>query len=205
MLPRLEALGHNPDLQIAAWNLSVLMKQQLAKHQKQRDLVSIRRNKIDPNSIQAFILAFSEHLVALQYVYDFNLDGLMFLRVKDITELKSSATGAFQKGLLKQEGLLQRVPFGARFQLDNWGSLIAQLSKEHQFLIIERERAGSALFIGTILEVAKSEVHGRYFSGAAKWGKTPDKLKFKDITSCQVGTNYLRFYQRHFKRHGSET
>jgi hypothetical protein len=178
------------------------MKQQLAKHQKQRDLVSIRRDEIDPNAIQAFILASSEELVALQYVYDFNLDGLMFLRVEDITEVKSSATGSFQKGLLEQEGLLARVPFGATFRLGNWTSLISQLSNEHEIMILEREFvADSALFIGTILKSTETEVHGRYFSGAARWAKSPERLKCKDITSCQVGTNYTNFYQRYFKRH----
>jgi hypothetical protein len=182
--------------------LERMKKRPLAKHQKQQDLVSIRRSKIDANFIQAFVLDSSDELVALQYVYDFNLDGLMFLRVEDITEIRSSVTDKFQKVLLEEEGLLQRVPFEANFELCNWNSLISQLSKEHELMILERERlAESDLFIGGILKVAKTDVHGRYFSGAANWAKEPEKLKLKDITSCQVGTNYINVYQRHFKRH----
>ena len=179
-----------------------MKQQQITKHQKQRDLVSIRRDEIDANSIQAFILDSSEELVALQYVYDFNLDGLMFLRVSDVTEVKSTATDRFQRGLLEQERVLERVPFGATFELGGWNSLISQLSREHELMILEREcGADGDLFIGAIVKVAKTEVHGRYFSGAAKWAKSLEKLKFKDITSCQVGTNYINVYQRHFSRH----
>jgi hypothetical protein len=178
-----------------------MKQQQIAKHRKQRDLVSIERAEIDVNSIQAFILDCSEELVALQYVYDFHLDGLMFLRVQDITEIKCSATDEFQKRLLDQEGLLERVQFGLGFELGNWASLIAQLSREHEFMILERELvADSDLFIGAILKVTKTEVHGRYFSGAAKWAEAPEILKVKDITSCQVATNYINVYQRHFSQ-----
>jgi hypothetical protein len=178
-----------------------MKRDQITKHQKQRDLVSIRREKIDENAIQGFILDSSEELLALQYVYDFNLDGLMFLRVEDITEMKSSTTNKFQKELLEKEGLLKKVPFGATFDLNHWRSLIAQLSDENEFMILEREALEEPdLFIGVILKATKTGVQGRYFSGAANWSESPEKLRFEDITSCQVGTNYINVYQRYFQR-----
>jgi hypothetical protein len=57
-----------------------------------RDLVSIERSNIDQNSIQAFVLASSDELIVLQYVYDFTLNGLMVLRTKDVTKVRCSAT-----------------------------------------------------------------------------------------------------------------
>ena len=60
-------------------------------------LVSIGRANIDTRSIQGFVLACSDELVLIQYVYDFNLDGLMVLRVSDISSIKCSATNGFQK------------------------------------------------------------------------------------------------------------
>src|SRR6188768_3573003 len=113
--------------------------QKLSQHQKKRNLVSIRRDKIGSNSIQGFILASSEKLVALQYVYDFNLDGFLILRAKDITEVKCSPTDKFQKSLLEKEGLLSRVPFGTSFDLLNWHSTISQLSLAYPLMILECE------------------------------------------------------------------
>jgi hypothetical protein len=174
---------------------------QLKKHQEKRNLVSVRRSKIDENSIQGFVLASSEDLVVLQYVYDFNLDGLIVLRIADITEVRCGVSNKFQKGLLKREGLIQRVPFGATFDLRNWKSVIAQLSKEYPLMIIEREALEWKGFaIGRVLKTTQAGVQFQYFSVTANWGEDPEKLKFKDLTACKVGTNYVNVYQRHFER-----
>jgi hypothetical protein len=177
---------------------------QFAQYQKRRDLVSVRRNEIDDNAIQGFVLASSEELVVLQYVYDFNLDGLMVLRIDDITEVRCSATDKFQKSLLEQEGLIATVSFGSDFALSNWRSVISQLSKEYALMILECEAGDEKDFvIGRILTTTTTGAQVRYFSGAANWVRKPVELKFKDITSCQVGTNYLNVYQRHFERHAT--
>jgi hypothetical protein len=175
---------------------------QFAQHQRGRDLVSVRRSEIDEHAIQGFVLASSEELVALQYVYDFNLDGLMVLRIADITEVRCSATDKFQKRLLEQEGLIGRVPFGRDLVLDNWRSVISQLSKEYGLMILECEAGEEKDFvIGRVLGTTPTRVQVRHFSGAANWARKPTELKFKEVTSCQVGTNYANVYQRHFERH----
>ena len=56
------------------------------------ELVSIKREKIDGNKIQGFIIDESGGLILVSYVYDFNLDGLMVLRKKDITKLETTKT-----------------------------------------------------------------------------------------------------------------
>jgi hypothetical protein len=174
----------------------------LVEHQKERDLVSVRRSEIDDNVIQGFILAASEQLVVLQYVYDFHLDGLMVLRVDDITEVRCSATDQFQKGLLAQEGLMESVSFAEAFELRSWRAVIAQLSKQYGLMVLECEAAAEKDFvIGRVLKTTAAEVQLQHFSVTARWEESPVKLKFKDVTSCQVGTNYLHVYQRHFARH----
>lgn len=47
---------------------------------RERKLVSINRDAIDSNSIQGFILGFSDELVVIQYIYDFRLDGPLIIR-----------------------------------------------------------------------------------------------------------------------------
>jgi hypothetical protein len=80
--------------------------QMLSTHHKKRNLVSIRRSSIDPNSIQGFVVGLSQDLVALEYVYDFQIDGLLVLRRSDITDVRRSKTDEFQQSLLKQEGIV---------------------------------------------------------------------------------------------------
>lgn len=173
----------------------------LAHHQKKCDLVSVRRVELDSNSIQGFVLAHSEELVALQYVYDFNLDGFMILRLADITEIKCSLTSKFQKRLLEAEGLINKIPFGTAFDLMNWQSAISQLSKAHSLMILECEAGDEKDFaLGRALKATKTGVQFRHFSGAGNWSEDTEELKYKDITSCQVNTNYANVYQRHFER-----
>jgi hypothetical protein len=172
-----------------------------AQYQEHRDLVSIYREDIDDHSIQGFVLESSQQLVVLQYVYDFHLDGLMVLRVDDISEVEVSATSVFQKGLLAQEGLEDQVPFESRFELQNWRTLISQLAKEHPLMILECEAGEEKDFlIGRVEEITTTGVRFKHFSGAATWADSPVQLKYGDITCCQVGSNYANFYQRHFER-----
>jgi hypothetical protein len=174
---------------------------ELSKHQKNRDLISICRREIDGNAIQGFVLASSEVLVVIQYVFDFNLDGLMVLRTNDVSEVRCTATDKFQRGLLLQEGLKQRVPFDASFDLRNWRSVISQLSNDNALAILECEGGKEKDFlIGQIVKTTATAVQIRHFSGAANWAERPKELKFKDLTCCRVGSNYAAVYQRHFER-----
>jgi len=172
-----------------------------AAHQNQRSLISITRKGIDDQSIQGFVIAASDELVLLQYVYDFRLDGLMVLAVSDITEVRRTATDRFQQTLLAAEGLLEQVPFGLSINLKNWRSAISDLASRYSLLILECERLEEPDFaIGRVLKVARDDVRLEYFSGAANWDETPVRLRYKEITSCQAGTNYINVYQRHFAR-----
>ncbi len=166
-----------------------------------QSLVSIRRDSIDEYSIQGFVLAVSDELLLIQYVYDFHLDGLMVLRTQDVSDIKCAATNKFQKDLLIAEQLFQRVPFEKSFDVSSWRSILSQLAKQYQLVIVEDAVAPEAEFIiGKLYSVNNSLVSVKYFSGAGDWDETPTELPTNRITSCQVDTNYLNVYQRHFER-----
>jgi hypothetical protein len=167
----------------------------------QRNLISIRREHLDSNSIQGFILGLSDELLLLQYVYDFNLDGLLVIRKADITDVNCRATDAFQKQLLITEGLFQQIPFGKCYNLEDWKSIISQLWRQFKFVIVEDEHGETKEFlIGEVQKITKKGISLRYFSGAGNWNEELKKLLFSRITSCQVNTNYLNVYQRYFER-----
>jgi hypothetical protein len=173
----------------------------LKQYEADGSLISIRREAIDGNKIQGFVLGSSNQLVLLQYVYDFNLDGLMILRTSDISEVARSKTEVLQEQLLVDEGFFSNVPFGYAVDLSNWRSALNDLSGEHSIFILECELLEDPDFaIGRILEVGDDQVCVNYFTGAANWLDQPVPLKYNDITSCQVATNYANVYQRYFER-----
>jgi hypothetical protein len=51
-----------------------------------------------------------------------------------------------------------------------------------------------------LLSVDDDEVSVRYFTGAANWEDDPSVIETARITSCQIRTNYINFYARHFAR-----
>lgn len=173
----------------------------LHRFRNERSLVALRRADVDENKIQGFVLAVSPSLVLIQYVYDFNLDGLMVLRTEDISAVERSKTEEFQQSLLEAEGLFARVPFGYAVDLTDWRSAISGLSSGYPLLILECELLKDPDFaIGRVLNVGVDTVTLRYFTGAATWIEEPVKLRYEDITSCQANTNYTNVYQRYFER-----
>jgi hypothetical protein len=170
-------------------------------HRKERNLVSVERSALDDRSLQGYVLACSSQLVVLQYVYDFNLDGLMVLRTGDITEVKCTDTDIFQKKLLSKEGLEDRVPFDATFAVQDWQSLLLQLAREHGLLILECEGgAEKSFFIGRLVLATATEAQVHHFTGTGRWEEEPTSIPVESITCCQVANNYLNFYARHFAR-----
>jgi hypothetical protein len=173
----------------------------IERFRQERTLISVRREKVDPFCMQGFILGASEELVLLQYVYDFNLDGLMVLRAEDISEIVRSKTDEFQQSLLESEGVMARIPFDTKIDLTNWHTAISDLLSRFRLLIVECELMEEPEFsIGEILEVRGDKVVMRTFTGAANWVEVPVDLLYEEITCCQANTNYTNFYQRYFDR-----
>lgn len=145
-------------------------------------------------------MACSDTLILLQYVYDFHLDGFMLLRRRDITELKTGKTDRFQRQLLLNEGVLDQVDFDFRVPIKSYGSFLTTLSPD-EIVIVEDEISEPKVFlIGTVSHVDGGAVTIRHFTGAGRLVEPPERISSDQITSCQIRTNYIHFYQRHFER-----
>ena len=180
------------------------MSQTLSILLKSRSLVSIRRRDVDDYGIQGFLVGLSDHLLAIEYVYDFQIDGLMVLRRSDITEVRRTATDEFQENLLKKEGIRPGSQTPVRLELESWAALIQQLSVPCSLMILERELGPSPSFtIGRPIRATAAQVEFQTFSGTGKWAPKNERLKYSQLTCLQVNTRYLGFYQRYFERSGA--
>jgi hypothetical protein len=180
------------------------MSRTLTNLLKSRSLVSIRRQDVDDYGIQGFLVGMSDALLAVEYVYDFQIDGIMVLRRSDITEVRRTATDEFQERLLKKEGIRPGSQMPAVPELNGWGALIGQLSEHYPLMILERELGPSPEFaIGRSVRITAAQVEFQSFSGTGKWAPKNERLKFSQLTCLQVNTRYLGFYQRYFERSGT--
>lgn len=174
------------------------MFEDIARFEKERCLVSIRRSEIDSAKIQGFILEYSEDLLLLQYISDFRIDGLLVLRVSDITEILCDKTNRLQMKILINEGIFEKVDFKTNYNLSGWSSVFSGIAPEFELITIEDEPY-SIIMIGKLEQVKEESVVIHEFTGAARWLEDMSEMYFEDISSFQVGNHYAAMYQRYFQ------
>jgi hypothetical protein len=168
---------------------------------KHRRLISVERDGVEGYGMQGFIAGISDDLLALEYVYDLQIDGIIVLRCSDITAVKRTATDEFQESLMKREGILAGSQASAPLRLNSWQDLIEQLAERYPLMILERESGPSPQFaIGRPIKITQAQVEIMTFSGTGKWSEKPLRFRYSQITSLQVNNRYLNFYQKHFSR-----
>jgi len=175
---------------------------QLEKYCRDRSLVSLRRDDIDVNSTQGLVLGYSSELILIQDVYDFFVDGLHILNIRDITSVESTKTDCLQRKILLEEGLMSDEGSGHDYPLSCWKDLLSHVVASKQIVIIEDEDPADDIFlIGRIARVTDYDVHVHYFNGMAEWEPDPRKMTFEYITRCKLFTNYTNKYQSYFERY----
>lgn len=168
---------------------------------RRRSLVCVRRNNVDDKCIQGYLVGLSDELLALEHVYDFQVDGLMVLRRADITKVERTATDQFHESLLKTEGVRPKTGLRSPLELDTWMSLLAQFSRDHEYIILQRELGPSPEFaIGRAIRATAAQVELQTFSGDGRWYPKTERWRYSQLTCVQVDNRYLSFYKRHFER-----
>ena len=172
----------------------------LNKLQNNRALVSIYREHINDTPIQGFILAHSKKLILLQYVYDFNLDGIMILQRSDVTNIESDESGIFQTQLLKDEGLYAKVDFSKTYDVKNWETVLSTIGSSYQFITLENENPDDyAFMIGKITKLGRKKVFVHEFTCTGTWNEKVSKMSYKNISFFRAGNNYAKVYERYFE------
>jgi hypothetical protein len=168
---------------------------------RKQSLVSVHRRDVDDNGIQGFLIGLSDELIALEYVYDFQVDGVMVLRRSDITDVQRTGTDQFQESLLKREGIRPSTQLQSPLDLGSWKSILEQFSREHEYMILERELGPAPGFaIGRAVRITAAQIELQTFSGTGRWYEKTERLRYSQLTCAQVNTRYVGFYQRHFGR-----
>ena len=173
---------------------------QLDEHILKRDLIAVSRQSLESNKLQGFPLAYSPDLLLVRYVYDFHLDGLLLIRRKDISYVHCRETDRFQRKLLETENRIKRGLFRRDYSVESFTSFLQRINHK-QIVVRENETPGvDDFFIGRHINSDKDTVTIHEFSGAGNWERDMTKIPIDTITCCQIETNYINFYSRHFDR-----
>ncbi len=166
-------------------------------------LVSIKRQSLAPETLQAFLVSYTRQLLCMRYIRDFLDDGYLILRRSDVSAVECRATDRFQRRLIADAGQLPDRTKWDAFRLDSIPNLLASLD-ETEIVIVECESLDGDVF--TIGRFAGMDDDGfiaiHEFSGAANWDDNLTTLDIDDVTCVQLRSNYILPYQHYFDRIG---
>lgn len=162
--------------------------------------VKIKRMRIGSEDLNAIPLAIGQDLVLLQDLYDFSLDGYTIIRIKDITSISITKSQLFSQFILKEEGILNQIIKPSISNFDNWRNVLTELSVLDNIIIVESESLEtSKFFIGKIERIDKTSLFLLHFNGAGEWDKESTEILFKDITSINFNSRYIKVISKYVK------
>jgi hypothetical protein len=160
-------------------------------------LHTFERHRIDPHRLYGLLVAESDSLLLIQREDDFEFDGYVVIRRKDITKSFVGESNDYCERLMRKERLWRNPTKAIRsLPLSDWKALLTALSGE--LVIIENERKES-FFIGPIVGCDARGVRIQYFDGCGKWQEI-ERVPYRAITSVQFGSRYIRVHGRHLPR-----
>jgi len=162
-------------------------------------LVTIERKKLDPNRLYGVIVAQSRALTLLHHVYDFQFDGYMAMRTKDITLCNSCESDDYCRRLMRREGLWETAPrWVKRLSIGGWPKLVADLVGK--VVILEDEVRGN-FYIGPLLEAHAKHAAIHYFDVCGQL-QDVEKVAYSRITLAKFGDRYSTIHAKYISSEG---
>jgi hypothetical protein len=157
-------------------------------------LYTFERRQIDPNRLHGLVVSESKTLILIQYEYDFQFDGYMVIRRRDVSKLYSPDSNSYCERLMRKEGLWKNPPNAIRsLPLKDWRTLLtSQIGKP---VVIENERKGD-IYIGPVIACEDHSVVIHYFDSCGKWQKV-ERVQYRGITSVKFGDRYSTIHFRY--------
>ncbi|WP_411846048.1 hypothetical protein AAFN60_21290 [Roseibacillus persicicus] len=180
--------------------MTVVPSQVIEHYKQSRSLVSVTRDEIDSQTMQGFVIDHDGQWILFSYIYDFRPDGVVALRVSDLTSMTCRATDAFQRHLLEADGVLDEIDFTQSLPEGGIIEFLRCIPSE-KVVILEAEAEENEVFmIGQNLQILGDRFTLRTFTGAARFEDELDEIDFDDVTSISFNTNYALAYERYFAR-----
>ncbi len=162
-------------------------------------LVTIERKKLDPNRYHGVIVAQSPGLLLLHQEYDFQFDGYVAMRTKDITLCTSSESGDYCERLMRREGLWERVPqWVKKLSIGGWPELVADLVGK---VVILEDEVRESFSIGPLLEAHAKHAVIHYFDGCGRL-EDIEKVPYSRITLVRFGDRYSTIHAKYLRSEG---
>ena len=172
----------------------------LEKAQKNRNMVVVYRDKLEGAFYGGIPVAQSRELLVLAREQEFQLDGWVALRQKDVTLVEQYDDNDFCRRVLEGEGVYgqAKAPGGG---CRDWRELLDGIRKAHRgWATVECEAPEEMLFfVGVITAVDENYLMMRRVDADGSWHPDETTVPLQDITAVSFGGRYLRIYEKYCK------
>jgi hypothetical protein len=157
-------------------------------------IVTIERKKLDPDPLYGVIVAQSPALTLLHSEYEFEFNGYLVIRTKDITACNTSESNDYCESLMRREGRWERVPrWVKKLSIGGWPELLADLVGK---VVILEDEPKQSFHIGTLLEAQAKHAAIHYFDGCGRL-QDVEKVAYSRITLVTFGDRYSTIHAKY--------
>jgi len=178
----------------------------IKEHFDKLKFVRITR-KISKNNTEinrGFIIDYSDELVILREVEDFNVMGFLVFEKSAITKIRYNKNDAYYDKIVEKEGLKENLKLSMKLRICTWEKLLRSLKKNGKYVIIECEHPKINTFtIGEIVKVSNKKVFIKHFNARGRFNREPIELKFKYITKVTFDDKYIEVFRKYTRERKS--
>ncbi|SIO00758.1 hypothetical protein SAMN05444166_2011 [Singulisphaera sp. GP187] len=150
-------------------------------------LVTLERKKLDPHRLYGVVVAQNPVLTLLHQVVDFQFDGFIVMRTKDITLCESSESNDYCQRLMRNEELWETAPrWVKKLSIGGWPELVSELIGK---VVILEDEVRESFHVGPLLEAQAKHAAIHYFDGCGRLQEV-EKVAYSRITSLRFGDRY---------------
>jgi hypothetical protein len=162
-------------------------------------LVTIERKRLDTHRLYGVIVNESEQLICLHREVDFQLDGYVFIRKKDITSRTcDTPSHKYTEALMRKEGFwLKPDRFVQQLDIESWETTVTALIGKP--VMVENENKSALTWVGIVDACTRTIATVHCFDGLGVFDDDADRIPLRSVTSIQYGNRYTQTHYKHLK------
>jgi len=173
---------------------------------KQKFVELIRGRGDFQETSRGYIIDYSSSFILMQATDDFTLNGYSIFPIDTILEFRHNKHHSFYDKVMKLEKLKQTIGISFSIDLSNWQSVFKSLKKYKLTITVECEEPHLEYFcIGSLANVAKSQVSMLYFSPVGTVDNQPTITKYINITKVAFGDRYANILTKYLQPEAQHT
>lgn len=166
-------------------------------HIKEKLLITIERNQIEEEVLYGFPLFVNSEILIMTKIYDFRDEGILVLKLSEISDAYSKESDVFFEKICKYEGLDMIInPFPT---CETMYDILLIIDTDVQYITVQCEKNESELYfsIGRIEEVTSTAVIMKTFDACGQWEPGVRIIPYEEITMISIGDHYSKTYYKY--------